>query len=270
MSKGPGVTEIVTPQTTAKGIRSFTNLMEGGASPQQVAGFEENSRQGNGRASFIPAEQANAEARMAMGLGEGRRFTANSGDGIYGVASPAPLESRAAQAAMRQLKTEQNPFTAGRLREIIKEDQDSRSPIKTTADLERMAAQSLGGKITARNILGIRKRAADIEATQQPVGDEARSDYYRAQAEALRNPPREEVKPVKIGSYSDEMGNMVDQYGVFDPQSRSFVPINAGQGPSQVESGLSQDVQDFLGSIPEEQRQSALERLRERRPELFQ
>lgn len=43
-------------------------------------------------------------------------------------ASTPPQESPAAQAAMRQLATEQNPFTAGRLREIVREDAATRTP----------------------------------------------------------------------------------------------------------------------------------------------
>jgi hypothetical protein len=84
-------------------------------------------------------------------------------------APTTPQESPAAQAAMRQLATERDPFTAGRLREIIREVVAAHAPAPTAADLERMATQSIGNRLAARDILGMRKRVADIEATRSGV-----------------------------------------------------------------------------------------------------
>jgi hypothetical protein len=80
----PGVTEISTPLTRKKGTRFFTNLIESGATPQQIANFEETM--GQPGLNVVSADAL--DTRLGGGSGRGDGYDIETGQTMKDIVTP--------------------------------------------------------------------------------------------------------------------------------------------------------------------------------------
>lgn len=143
--QAPGITEITTPDTT--GSRFFTNRIEAGASPRQIADF---SQQFSGRAGVTttPAAQMAAELNPSLT----RKFTATSGDGVYGI-EPIQQATRLAPGAdPRGIAAFRASLGSGQPESYVFDDPNSSqvSPIQRTInEINRRKGEALAQRTSA-------------------------------------------------------------------------------------------------------------------------